>query len=130
MKSTRRGGLGRGLGALIPTGPAPGVASGPSQLARPQGAAADVHTTGEHSVPEPAAPVSRYEEQLAPVPGARFAEIPVSAIAANQRQPRQVFDEEALEELKASIQEVGLLQPIVVRETTPERYELVMGERR
>src|SRR5690606_24920715 len=70
------------------------------------------------------------ESQLAPVPGVRLLEIPVSAITPNPKQPRQVFDEEALEELKASIQEVGLLQPIVVREVGPEKYELVMGERR
>jgi ParB family chromosome partitioning protein len=69
-------------------------------------------------------------ERLAPVPGARFAEIPVTAIVANPKQPRQVFDEEALDELKISIEEVGFLQPIVVRETAPGTYELVMGERR
>jgi ParB family chromosome partitioning protein len=70
------------------------------------------------------------DEMLAPVPGARFAEIAVSAIVPNPKQPRQVFDEEALEELKASIEEVGFLQPIVVRETDGPQYELVMGERR
>ena len=64
------------------------------------------------------------------MPGARFAEIPVDAIVPNPKQPRQVFDEEALEELKTSIQEVGFLQPIVVRELGDEKYELVMGERR
>jgi ParB family chromosome partitioning protein len=64
------------------------------------------------------------------VPGARFAEIPVAAIAPNARQPRQVFDEDALEELKVSIREVGFLQPIVVRETGEGDFELVMGERR
>jgi ParB family chromosome partitioning protein len=70
------------------------------------------------------------DQMLAPVPGARFAEIPVGVIVPNPRQPRQVFDDEALDELKLSIQEVGFLQPIVVRETTPGSYELVMGERR
>ena len=64
------------------------------------------------------------------MPGARFAELPVSAITPNPKQPRQVFDEEALEELKTSIGEVGLLQPIVVREIGAEKYEIVMGERR
>jgi ParB family chromosome partitioning protein len=68
--------------------------------------------------------------ELAPVPGARFAEIEVEAISPNARQPRQVFDEEALEELKISIQEVGFLQPIVVREVGGGAYELVVGERR
>jgi ParB family chromosome partitioning protein len=67
---------------------------------------------------------------LAPVPGARFAEVAVDAIVPNPKQPRQVFDEETLEELKASIEEVGFLQPIVVREIAPQKYELVMGERR
>jgi ParB family chromosome partitioning protein len=64
------------------------------------------------------------------VPGVRLAEVPVAEIAPNPKQPRQHFDEEALEELKVSIREVGLLQPVVVRELSPDRYELVMGERR
>ena len=72
---------------------------------------------------------------LVPVPGARFAEIPVELIHPNPRQPRQVFDEDDIAELAASIAEVGLLQPIVVRQvpTAPgeePRYELIMGERR
>jgi ParB family chromosome partitioning protein len=71
------------------------------------------------------------DDRLAPVPGARFAEISVSEIVPNPRQPRQVFDEEALDELKISIEEVGFLQPIVVRElSVGGGYELVMGERR
>jgi len=101
MKSRPRGGLGRGLGALIPTDPVP---------VRP--------ATAPGASP------------LAPVPGARFAEVPVSAIVPNPKQPRQVFDEDALAELKASIQEVGVLQPIVVRDLGADKYELVMGERR
>jgi ParB family chromosome partitioning protein len=64
------------------------------------------------------------------VPGAAFAEIPVEAVTANPRQPRSVFDEEEMAELVQSIRAVGLLQPVVVRETGPGRYELVMGERR
>jgi ParB family chromosome partitioning protein len=68
--------------------------------------------------------------ELAPVPGARFAEVRVDAISPNARQPRQVFDEDAMEELKVSIREVGFLQPIVVRESGSGAYELVMGERR
>src|SRR5690606_15151575 len=59
-----------------------------------------------------------------------FAEIPVSSISANPRQPRQVFDEELLAELVTSIREVGVLQPIVVRAIGQDRYELIMGERR
>jgi ParB family transcriptional regulator, chromosome partitioning protein len=121
MKSNRRGGLGRGLGALIPTGSGSGdgtataVADAPYVAAGSNGVGFAAEADGQG---------------LAPVPGARFAEIPVSSIAPNPKQPRQVFDEEALEELKTSIQEVGFLQPIVVREGFGGGYELVMGERR
>ena len=55
---------------------------------------------------------------------------PVDAIVPNPKQPRQVFDDDALDELKISIEEVGFLQPIVVREIASDKYELVMGERR
>jgi ParB family chromosome partitioning protein len=101
MPQQKRG-LGKGLGALIPTAPSaaaadPGQASGEDQ---PGGV------------------------------GAYFDEIPVGAITPNPRQPRQVFDEETLEELAASIGAVGLLQPVVVRKVMPGHYELVMGERR
>lgn len=57
-------------------------------------------------------------------------EVPIDSISPNPRQPRRVFDEDALRELTASIQEVGLLQPPVVREISIGRYELIMGERR
>lgn len=57
-------------------------------------------------------------------------EVSVDVISPNPRQPRTVFDEDALRELTASIKEVGLLQPPVVRETSAGRYELIMGERR
>lgn len=57
-------------------------------------------------------------------------EVSVDSISPNPRQPRTVFDEDALRELTASIKEVGLLQPPVVRETSLGRYELIMGERR
>lgn len=72
-------------------------------------------------------------EQLAAVPGATFAEIPVGSIHANRKQPRQVFDDEELAELAYSIAELGVLQPIVVRPSREDgetAYELVMGERR
>jgi len=69
-------------------------------------------------------------EQQATVGGAYFQELPIGSVTPNRRQPRQVFDEDALDELVASIQEVGLLQPVVVREVGPGRFELVMGERR
>jgi ParB family chromosome partitioning protein len=134
MKNRPRGGLGRGLGALIPTAPA-GVATaaGPPEPA-PAGTAVEEAGAGTSpsAAPERSATESRQStgSELAPVPGARFAEIPVDAIVPNPKQPRQVFDEDALEELKISIQEVGFLQPIVVRQLQGEQYELVMGERR
>jgi ParB family chromosome partitioning protein len=66
--------------------------------------------------------------------GIRFAEVSVASIRPNPRQPRQVFDEEALDELVLSIEAVGLLQPVVVRPAAPgsvdHEYELVAGERR
>ena len=62
--------------------------------------------------------------------GAYFAEIPLDSITPNPRQPRVVFEEEALAELVHSLREVGLLQPVVVRPLGSDRYELIMGERR
>src|SRR5206468_5102902 len=59
-----------------------------------------------------------------------YREIPTGAVRPNPKQPRQVFDEEALAELEHSIREFGLMQPIVVRELGGDGYELVMGERR
>lgn len=129
--SKPRGGLGRGLGALIPTAPATvaeHVAEDvPAHVTEPTPTAdgrAEAPTSSGRSVE--AVPMVN----LAPVPGARFAEIAVDAIVPNPKQPRQVFDEDALAELKVSIQEVGFLQPIVVRELGGDKYELVMGERR
>jgi ParB family transcriptional regulator, chromosome partitioning protein len=83
----RRSGLGRGLGALIPT---------------------DI--TGEA--------------------GSALREVPVESIAPNPHQPRNYFDEEALATLTASIAELGVLQPILVREVGEDRFELIAGERR
>jgi ParB family chromosome partitioning protein len=57
-------------------------------------------------------------------------EVSISAISPNPRQPRTHFDPVALQELVASIKEIGILQPPVVRQTTPGKYELIMGERR
>jgi ParB family chromosome partitioning protein len=62
--------------------------------------------------------------------GAYFADLPIDQVSPNQVQPRQVFDEDAMAELVHSIMEVGLLQPVVVRQTSGNSYELVMGERR
>jgi len=69
--------------------------------------------------------------ELPPVPaGAYFAELPIAEVSPSQVQPRQVFEEEAMAELVHSINQVGLLQPVVVRRTGDASYELVMGERR
>ena len=115
----RRSGLGRGLASLIPTGPTDGES--PSIGPRMGDAAADVVLGG------PASPNGNGV-------GAVYREIDPSAIEPNPRQPRQVFDDEALAELVHSIREFGLMQPIVVRavgaQAGPARYQLVMGERR
>ncbi len=123
--SKQRGGLGRGLGALIPTVPPESTSSGYGP--QPSYGAVDtaVVPPQQHGPPAP-----ELDSRLAPVPGARFAEIPVDAIVPNPKQPRQIFDDGALDELKVSIETVGFLQPIVVRETGGGKYELVMGERR
>jgi ParB family transcriptional regulator, chromosome partitioning protein len=81
----RPGGLGKGLGALIPTG--------------------------------------------AVQPGASLQELPIAVIHANPQQPREHFDEESLGALAESIREVGVLQPVLVRERG-DGYELIAGERR
>jgi ParB family chromosome partitioning protein len=84
----RRSGLGKGLGALIPS------------------------------------------EVAAPTDAAALRELPVSQIEPNHLQPRDHFDEESLVSLTASITELGVLQPVLVRPTGPDRYELIAGERR
>jgi ParB family chromosome partitioning protein len=114
----QRRGLGRGLGALIPTSTPADEADVP----------AVVTVDAEH----PAAPAA---PPLAEVHGARYAELALDDIRPNPRQPRTVFDEEALTELVHSIREIGLLQPVVVRPVPDAaargpHYELVAGERR
>ena len=92
---------------------------------------ADAETSATASS-APAAATSP-EVELVEVPGARFAEIPVTDIHPNRKQPRSVFDEDDMAELVHSVKEIGVLQPIVVRTSTEkggEPYELVMGERR
>lgn len=116
--SRRKGGLGRGLASLIPTAPVDGSSApaGPSLGA----AAADVVIGGG---PAPAAPAATPAADI----GAVYREIPVTAIKPNPKQPRQVFDEEALAELVHSIREFGVMQPIVVRVVDDGDYQLVMG---
>jgi len=119
MAAPKRTGLGRGIGALIPTDE--------GSPARP----VDVF------FPTAASPASTVveEQQLVSVPGARLANLSPAAIVPNFAQPRKEFVQEDLDELVASIREVGVLQPIVVRPIADAadgsaQYELVMGERR
>ena len=100
MTAAQRG-LGRGLGALIP----------------------------RHADPVEPPPPQRVATLTEPL-GAYFDELPTSVIQPNPKQPRRAFDEDAMAELVQSIQQVGLLQPVVVRPLPADRYELVMGERR
>lgn len=77
--------------------------------------------------------VAATSPELVEVPGAQFAELDVTLIHPNRKQPRSNFDQEHMDELIHSIREIGLLQPIVVRpsrEKDDVPYELVMGERR
>ncbi|WP_168626856.1 MULTISPECIES: ParB/RepB/Spo0J family partition protein [unclassified Cryobacterium] len=112
----KRTGLGRGIGALIPTD---------TGSARP----VDVF------FPSPAARAEPEVEGLIAVPGARLANLRPEEIVPNAVQPRTEFDQEKLDELIASIREVGVLQPVVVRPISDAadgapKYELIMGERR
>jgi ParB family chromosome partitioning protein len=67
---------------------------------------------------------------VGPLAGPRYRELPLDRITANPKQPRTVFDADALAELVTSIREIGVLQPVIVREIEAGHYELVMGERR
>lgn len=102
----RKSGLGRGIGALIPTDPAE----------RP----IDVffNESGNQG------------QNLVAVPGARFGYLDINSIVPNAKQPRSVFEPEAFAELVHSIKELGVLQPIVVRSQENGTFELIMGERR
>ncbi|GAB2739766.1 ParB/RepB/Spo0J family partition protein [Salinifilum aidingensis] len=124
----RRGGLGRGLAALIPSAPEEDPESTTEETAASSSAGgAAVATTPP--APAEQADVSRETAPAEPA-GAVYREVPIEAITPNPRQPRQVFDEDALAELEHSIREFGLLQPIVVRDRGDGSYELIMGERR
>lgn len=121
--NTRKPGLGRGLGTLIQRTDPP-----------PEPRQAEPGRSFEEQEPAPS------DNSVHRVPaGSHFAEVPLTAIRPNPKQPRTVFDEDALDELVGSIQEVGLLQPVVVRplasdgaepQNAEPQYELVMGERR
>lgn len=146
----QRRGLGRGLGALIPTS-----APKPEEQ-HPEGTEAADLTGSRDAPPVPAVqtaanagdphPVDAFfsgavipasepqdDSALQSVEGVRYAEIPLDDITPNPRQPREVFDEDALAELVFSIREIGLLQPVVLRPAGPDSavpFELVAGERR
>ncbi|AWB84958.1 ParB/RepB/Spo0J family partition protein [Corynebacterium liangguodongii] len=149
MAAERKGGLGRGLAALIPSNPestdstgktgrlgagatdviiggTPGAARAAKESAKGEGR----RVQGAPTIPGAPTVTAQREgvRQAIPV-GARYQEVPIGAIVPNPKQPRQVFDEDELAELVHSIKEFGLLQPIVVRETE-QGFELIMGERR
>src|SRR4029453_18791608 len=105
----RRGGLGRGLDALIPSGP--------------QGD--DDREAAIQTVDQEPIEAEDAEEPSGPI----FEQLRIDHIDPNPRQPRAAFDEEPMQELAASIEAVGVLQPIVVR-PHGERFQIVMGERR
>lgn len=124
--NARTRGLGRGLGALLPSAPARATDGD-----RADGAVAtspDAWTLPP--IPTPSPETSASSNATDSEPGAYFEEIALDAIVPNPRQPRRTFDDDAMAELVHSIREVGLLQPIVVRTVSPSRYELVVGERR
>ena len=148
QQPAQRRGLGRGLGSLIPTAPPEQPRARSEEMDSPtpagrhagdpvetppnafigafNGAVADgVARSAAATLVE-----ERRAEAPADVAGAYFAELPVSEIVPNARQPREDFHEEAMAELVHSIKEVGLLQPVVVRRTGESSYELIMGERR
>jgi ParB family chromosome partitioning protein len=122
MAQARRTGLGRGIGALIPTGD-------DADAPRPVDVFFPDHSD-DHSDSR-----SDSDDELVAVPGARLLQISPNDVVPNPQQPRSEFNQEELDELVVSIREVGLLQPIVVRPLagapagTPQ-YELIMGERR
>jgi len=141
----KRQSLGRGLGALIPdvsretTSAKPKAGTGAKPAKKTAGASPKKTAPVSKSSAKPAAkapaksaPTPTQSNTQAPtaIAGLTFAELPVRSIVPNAQQPRQVFDDEALAELVHSIQEVGLLQPIVVRPAAGGGYELVAGERR
>ncbi|OKL53322.1 chromosome partitioning protein ParB [Bowdeniella nasicola] len=141
----KRRGLGRGIEALIPTSR---TTERPSDIFFPAAKAEETEKPAESTLAPkkkqtkttPTVRGSVREKisepdtsELVPVPGLRVAELPLDDISPNTRQPREVFDEDDLDELASSIREVGLLQPIVVRTAGSDMdtpYELIMGERR
>ncbi|AKV86995.1 chromosome partitioning protein ParB [Microbacterium sp. CGR1] len=115
----KRTGLGRGIGALIPTA---------DQSERPVDVffpGANLRPATEQTSDQPAA-----EGDLEVVPGIHLVEVDPQKIVPNPRQPRTHFNPEDLAELVHSVREFGVLQPVVVRKNSDGEYELIMGERR
>lgn len=120
----KRTGLGRGIGALIPT--AESTEARPVDVFFPGASLKAVEPVADEVTSEEAEPA----EDLVAVPGARLVHIDPHSIVPNPRQPRTHFDPEDLAELVHSVREFGLLQPVVVRDKGDGSYELIMGERR
>ncbi|MEU1973212.1 ParB/RepB/Spo0J family partition protein [Microbacterium sp. NPDC019599] len=118
----KRTGLGRGIGALIPTSEA--TDTRPVDVLFPRGTTVATATAVVEADEDEDAP------DLVDVPGARLVHIDPNSIVPNPRQPRTHFDAEDLAELVHSVREFGVLQPVVVRDTGEGTYELIMGERR
>lgn len=149
MSTPRRGGLGKGLGALLAPSAAstpepdtadapvaaPDAADAPDATVQEDTAGQDATVIDEPAVaPERVAPTSAPEPAPAPVDaavvaGVRLIELDPTQVARNPRQPREVFDEEEIDQLATSLLDVGVLQPLVVRPLA-DGYELVAGERR
>ena len=137
-----RRGLGRGLGSLIPSAPLPSQADPDAaegapvsdwigRLPAPGAGAPQERQPEQPEQPEGPAAQTLSPDAVAPASGgAYFAELPIDRVVPNPRQPRHVFEEDALAELVHSVREVGLLQPIVVRPRDAGEFELIMGERR
>jgi len=129
----KRTGLGRGIGALIPTAESaearpvdvffPGASLGAA-------AAAAAAATGTATAVAADAADAESTTELLAIPGTRLVEVNPNDIVPNPRQPRTHFDADDLAELVHSVREFGVLQPVVVRTNEDGQYELIMGERR
>lgn len=116
----KRTGLGRGIGALIPTSEP--TEARPADVFFPRAQVEEPDAGGQDAAEE--------TPDLVAVPGARLIHIDPNLIVPNPRQPRTHFDSDDLAELVHSVREFGVLQPVVVRDTGEGTYELIMGERR
>lgn len=140
MSTPRRGGLGKGLGALLATSAEQPAAEQPvtEPTVDAQAAPSDDDATSDveaHDTPDvedhdPEVPPAPVAVAPAVVSGVRLIELDPTEVARNPRQPREVFDEEEIDQLATSLLDVGVLQPLVVRPLGEDRYELVAGERR